>query len=141
MQIFPSMTLGVAMMMHQANHHQQKAMIRSVKPRSLVHVPGQDQSPGLQDHRTLEAKALHHLPARVLAPAQGHALGPVPDHLEVQTLAARRTQNLGQGNRVTTKRERSTQGRYQDLQSLCVTVCLVLYAPMKDISWLCFFYM
>lgn len=95
MEIFPSMTLGAVMMMCPANHSLQKRMRRRWTTTNLFPTPGQGQSPNLQSHHDLEAKALHHLPEQVQA--QDLALVPVLDHLEVKTLAARRTQNLGQG--------------------------------------------
>jgi hypothetical protein len=78
------------------SHSLQKRMQKKrLRAGSLV----QGQDPQGQGHLDLEA---HHrlAPAPAHVPARDRALVPVRDHLEVETLAAR-TQNLGQGNRVT----------------------------------------
>lgn len=101
-QISPSMTWwAVMMMIVPANRKATKLRKRRWRKKDPAHVPGPGPGPGpgLQGHPDPGA----HLPLPVPAPAPGlvQDLVHVPVLGRRKATAARRTQNLGPGNRVT----------------------------------------
>ena len=99
-RICPSMTwLAATMKITPASQKPTKMKKKRRRERDPTHVPGPGPGPGLRGHPDLGA----HLPLPVPVPAPGLAqdLVHVPVLGHRKTTAARRTQNLGPGNRVT----------------------------------------